>query len=213
MQGRESKQLYAVDLNRCRRQYSGNMKLERYRLAVLIVICILIGGLLAYGFKGLFSPGQEDDAVATPEKLHPKPVKVKAHLYFLDEHRQYLKAEERTLTRQDSLIEYARSIVHALIRGPEGELLPTLPTEAKLLSIFVTEDGIAYVDFDAAAAKKHPGGALSELFTIFSVVNTLSLNISEVEAVKILIEGREAKTLAGHIDIRYPFWPDILMIK
>jgi hypothetical protein len=41
----------------------------------------------------------------------------------------------------------------------------------------------------------------------------LALNIPEVEAVKILIEGREAKTLAGHVDIRFSFRPDILMIK
>ncbi|MBW2566494.1 MAG: GerMN domain-containing protein [Deltaproteobacteria bacterium] len=54
---------------------------------------------------------------------------------------------------------------------------------------------------------------MSELFTIFSVVNTLALNIPEVDAVKILIEGREVKTLAGHMDIRSSFRPDLLMIK
>ena len=62
-------------------------------------------------------------------------------------------------------------------------------------------------------SEKHPGGTLTELLSIYSVVNTLSLNISEIEAVKFLIEGREAKTLAGHIDLRYPFEPDLLMIK
>jgi hypothetical protein len=45
------------------------------------------------------------------------------------------------------------------------------------------------------------------------MVNTLALNIPEIEAVKILIEGREAKTLAGHIDIRRPFRANMLMIK
>ena len=134
-------------------------------------------------------------------------------LYFLDEHHRFLKAEERPLARQDSVVERAKSIVNALIQGPEGELLPTVPAEARLLSLFVTENGIAYVDFDRAISDKHPGGSLSELFTIFSVVNTLALNIPEVEAVKILIEGREAKTLAGHVDIRFSFRPDILMIK
>jgi hypothetical protein len=69
------------------------------------------------------------------------------------------------------------------------------------------------VDFDRAVKNKHPGGALSELFTVFSVVNTLALSMPEVEAVKIMIEGREAETMAGHIDIRLPFRPDILMIK
>jgi hypothetical protein len=189
------------------------MKIERYRLVALIVFCILAGGLLAYGYRVLLSPGQKEGHEPTLGKFIPKLDRVRTHLYFLDEHHRFLKAEERTLARQDSVVERAKSIVHALLQGPEGELVPTVPAEAKLLSLFVTENGIAYVDFDRAISDKHPGGSLSELFTIFSVVNTLALNIPEVEAVKILIEGREAKTLAGHVDIRFSFRPDILMIK
>jgi spore germination protein GerM len=189
------------------------MKVERHRLAALIVICIIAGGLLAYGYKVLLSPEQKEGHKPSPGKLLPKLAKVRSHLYFLDEHHRFLKAEERTLARQDSAVERARSIVRALIDGPEDELLPTVPTEAKLLSLFLTEDGIAYVNFNRAVSEKHPGGSLSELFTIFSIVNTLALNIPEVEAVKILVEGREAKTLAGHIDIRFPFQPNMLMIK
>jgi hypothetical protein len=61
--------------------------------------------------------------------------------------------------------------------------------------------------------ENHPAGTLSELFTVYSVVNSISLNVPEIEAIKILIEGQEATTLAGHVDIRFPLQPDILMIK
>jgi spore germination protein GerM len=189
------------------------MKSKRYRMAALIVFCILAGGLFAYGYRVLLSSEQKEGHELTQGQFLPKLAKVRTHLYFLDEHHRFLKAEERTLSRQDSVVQHARSIVHALIEGPEGELLPTVPTEAKLLSLFVTEDSIAYVDFDSAISDKHPGGGLSELFTIFSIVSTLALNIPEVDAVKILIEGREVKTLAGHVDIRSSFRPDLLMIK
>lgn len=189
------------------------MKINRYRLAGLIVICILAGGLIAYGYRVLLSPGQEERHEPTPRKLLPKLAKLRTHLYFLDEHYRFLKAEERTLARQDNVVEHAISIVRALIDGPEGKLVPTVPRETKLLSLFLSEDGIAYANFDRAVRDKHPGGSLAELFTIFSLVNTLALNIPEVEAVKILIEGYEAETLAGHIDTRLPFRPDILMIK
>jgi len=189
------------------------MKIERYSLAALMVFCILTGGLIAYGYKLFLSAGTKEGPEPMPGKSLPKTAKVRTHLYFLDSDHRFLKAEERTLVQQDGVVERARSMVYALIDGPRGGLLPTVPAETRLLALYVTEDGIAYIDFDRAISEQHPGGSLSELFTIFSIVNTLVLNIPEIEAVKILIEGREAKTLAGHVDIRFPFRPDMLMIK
>jgi spore germination protein GerM len=103
--------------------------------------------------------------------------------------------------------------MEALIEGPRGPLSPTIPSGTKVLALYVTQAGMAYIDFNRAITENHPGGTFSELLTIFSIVNTLALNIDEIEAVKILIEGREAKTLAGHIDIRRPFRPNMLIIK
>jgi spore germination protein GerM len=190
-----------------------NMKTKPYKLVTIVVICIIAGGILALGYRALFSTGVKEGSESRSGGFLPNLAKVKAHLYFTNQDGQSLKAEERSLVRHDNAVEHARSIVDALIEGPRSELLPTLPAETKVLSLYVTEDGIAFVDFDRIIREKHPGGSLSELFTVFSVVNSISLNVPEVEATKILIEGREVKTLAGHIDIRFPLRPDILMIK
>ncbi|MCK4486734.1 MAG: GerMN domain-containing protein [Desulfobacterales bacterium] len=189
------------------------MKIKRYGLAALMVFCVVAGGLLAYSYRLFLSTDTKEGPEPMPRKFLPKLAKVRTHLYFLGPDHRFLSAEERNLVQQDGVVERARSIVHALIEGPESDLLPTVPAKTRLLALYVAEDGIAYVDFDKAISDKHPGGSLCEMFTIFSIVNTLALNIPEIEAVKILIEGREAKTLAGHIDIRFPFSPDMLMIK
>jgi len=39
------------------------------------------------------------------------------------------------------------------------------------------------------------------------------LNIPEVDAVKILINGRDRMTLDGHIDLRFPFKANMLLIR
>ena len=187
------------------------MKIRRYSLAALMVFCVLVGGFLAFGYRVFFSTGAKDEP--EPRKFLSKPAKMRTHLYFLGANHRFLKAEERALVQQEGVVERARSILHALIEGPGGDLLPTVPAETRLLALYVTEDGVAYVDFNRAISDKHPGGSLCEMFTIFSIVNTLALNIPEIEAVKVLIEGSEAKTLAGHIDIRFPFLPNMLMIK
>jgi hypothetical protein len=61
--------------------------------------------------------------------------------------------------------------------------------------------------------ENHPGGIKLELITIYSIVNSLILNIPAIDAVKILIGGREALTLAGHVDLRFPFKANMLLIR
>ena len=59
----------------------------------------------------------------------------------------------------------------------------------------------------------HPGGIGTEIMTIYSIVNSLVLNIPEIDAVKILIDGKESITLAGHIDLKFPLKADMLLIR
>jgi spore germination protein GerM len=189
------------------------MKHKHLGLLALIILCVLAGGFMAYGYNALFSAREKAENPSPEKELPPKTAKLRSHLYFVDENHQFLRAEKRILLQRDSVVEEAKSLINALIRGPKSGLVPTLPEEARLLALYVTEDAVAYVDFDTAVHEKHPGGVLTELFSIFSVVNTLALNLEEVDQVKILINGNEAKTLAGHIDIRFPFRPNVLMIK
>ena len=49
--------------------------------------------------------------------------------------------------------------------------------------------------------------------TIFSIVNSLILNVPQIKTVKFIKGGREALTLAGHIDIRLPFKANMLLVR
>lgn len=189
------------------------LNFRRLGLIVLMFACALACGMVAYEYSPLFS-GQEEDGSRTGRK-QPVPISgtMKAHLYFTDQNHQVLRAEERVLGRPDTAAGRARALIQALIEGPKSELVPTLPPKTQLLALYVTPDGAAYVDLDGTIRDEHPGGTWSELLSIFAMVNTLALNLEDVEKVKILIEGREAETMAGHIDIRLPFQPNIMMIQ
>jgi hypothetical protein len=186
---------------------------RRYGVIVAVAICVTTAGLLTYRYRALWWPGEGKKSEPGPLRFAPKPAKARTHLYFSDADNRSLTAEYRTLALSNTVTQRATDIMKALIEGPEGPLSPTVPAGTKVLALYVTRGGMAYVDFNRAITANHPGGTFSELLTIFSVVNTLALNIPEIEAVKILIEGREAKTLAGHIDIRRPFRANMLMIK
>jgi spore germination protein GerM len=135
------------------------------------------------------------------------------HLYFSDKDNSFLKAETRDLFHSDKLEEFGKNIVEALIEGPRTGLMRTIPAGTTLKAFYITRDGTAYVDLSETIRDAHPGGVKSELLTIYSIVNSLTLNIPEIDAVKILVSGKEAITLAGHIDGRFPFKANMLLIR
>jgi spore germination protein GerM len=135
------------------------------------------------------------------------------YLYFSDKENSFLIAEQRHLAHSNNPAEFGKTILEALIQGPQEGLMRTIPEGSKLRAFYVTPEGTAYVDLTAALKDAHPGGIQSEWITIFSIVNSLILNISEIDAVKILIDGSESVTLAGHIDLRFPFRANMLLIR
>ena len=136
-----------------------------------------------------------------------------AHLYFADINNTFLMSEQRSLPHPENEVDYARSIVRELIRGPQKGLVRTIPGTTQLRALYISSAGVCYVDLSRAAEKDHPGGCNSELLTVYSMVNSLILNIPEIKRVKILIEGQEALTLAGHIDLKPSLPANMLLIR
>jgi len=134
-------------------------------------------------------------------------------LYFSDGESEYLIGEKREILKRDEIEEEAKDAINELIKGPKGKLIPTLPTQTKLLSLELGEDGVAKVNFNKALSKDHPGGSSAEMMTLYSVVNSLTLNFPQIKRVQILIEGKGVETIAGHLSLKKPIPPNPDLIR
>ena len=172
-----------------------------------IVLCMLF--LRISTASQAMSPVEQKTDIAESQHLD-KPV---VHLYFSDRSNAFLKAEKRDFLHSNNPSELGKAIVEALINGPNSGLMRTMPADTSLRAFYITRDGTAYVDISDTIKGTHPGGVKSELLTIYSMVNSLILNIPGIDAVKILIGGKEAMTLNGHIDVRFPFKANMLLIR
>ena len=76
-----------------------------------------------------------------------------------------------------------------------------LAPEADIRSVYLIDPGIAVIDVNSAFADAHRSGILVEELTIASLVQTVAENIPGVTRIKILVEGKERETLAGHADL------------
>ena len=123
-------------------------------------------------------------------------------LYFPDEQAMHVIPEKRDVVKNDPL---EVIVVKELMKGPEtpGLTEPTIPKEAKLLSVEV-KDEVAYVDFSRDLIEKHVGGSTGEMMTIAPIVNSLT-ELPGIKKVQFLVEGKKEKTLAGHVIFDEPF--------
>jgi spore germination protein GerM len=148
-----------------------------------------------------------------PISSEPSPDRIIVHLYFADSDHSFLIAEERSFSTPIRPEALGLQILNALLGGPKQTLERAIPEGTLLRGFYILQNRTAYVDLSREIRDRHPGGARSELLTIYSMVNSLILNVTEIETVKILVEGKEALTLAGHVDLRYPFKANMLFVR
>ena len=161
----------------------------------------------------LVRPGAEPAPyLAIPPAVSPSAPLRKVKLFFPSSRPDnLLEVEERDIRSSELPSEEAKQIIAELIGGSRERRLPALPSETGLRELFVTAQGLAVVDLTQEASSRHPGGLSMELASIYSVVNSLTQNVAKISRVQILIEGAEAETLAGHIDLSHPFSEDLSM--
>jgi len=134
-------------------------------------------------------------------------------LYFSDRGVEYLIGEKRAISKKEDMKEEAKEMIIELIKGPRGNLIPTLPPHTKLLTLHISNDGVAKINFNKSLSKDHPGGSSAEMMTVYSIVNSLALNFPQIKRVQILIEGKGIETISGHLSLKQPLSPNPNLIK
>jgi hypothetical protein len=98
--------------------------------------------------------------------------------------------------------ERARQILRALISVYLDKKSPhPLGAGADVKYVFLVKPNMAIIDTNSAFADHHRSGILVEQLTVASIARTLAANIPGTIRVKILVEGKERETLAGHAEL------------
>jgi spore germination protein GerM len=179
----------------------------------LFLIIIGVGLFLAYHFRHEIFDSLKPLFEKKPEKKIVVKEKRVVTLYFSEEEGEYLVGEKREIPKKESVEEEAKEAIIELIRGPRGELIPTLPSQTELLDLQLDQRGLARVNFNRALTKNHPGGSSAEMMTVYSVVNSLTFNFPNIKRVQFLVEGKQVETIAGHLSLRQSVPPKPDLIK
>ena len=136
---------------------------------------------------------------ASPER------KITATFFYVADDGLALAPVQREVLFGEPVSEQARHIVEMQITPPPAPHVSAIPQGTKLRAVYVSEQGDAFVDVTGELSRNHTGGALDELFSVYTIVNALTVNLPAIKRVQILVDGKEVDTLAGHVDLRQPF--------
>lgn len=189
-------------------KFKTRKKKKTVRLFFIVAVVLIGGGFLAFLFWALsdtlFPPDAQEAAARRERK--------EAVLLFSDANERFLVQERRLIPKGKDTAAQAEEIVRALVEGPKMGSIRTIPAGVRLLAVRVA-DGTAVLNFDSPFIEQHPGGTASEAATVYSLANTLALNLPEVKRIRIQVNGKDVTTIKGHIDLREPITPSQDLVK
>jgi hypothetical protein len=177
---------------------------------VIVALAIVVGWLLFVALPRWYRPRPQPPASAATamqashtETPQPAARKITATLYSVSDDGMSLVPAQREVDYAAEVADQARAIVEAQLAVAPPHV-SAIPAGTKLRQVFVTARGDAFVDLSPDVTANHPGGALEETLTVYSIVDALTVNLPAIQRVQILVGGREVDTLAGHVDLRQP---------
>jgi hypothetical protein len=113
-----------------------------------------------------------------------------------------LRRREATVVLPEDRALRAREVLRALLNEYVKKPSPhPLAEGSDIKDVYLFQSNLAVIDTTAAFADAHRSGIYVESLTIVSMVETLDANVPGITRVKILVEGKERETLAGHADL------------
>ena len=169
-------------------------------IAVLIVAAL---GLSMYAWH------MRKAVAATPTPVDTRPLAPPAAgptervtLYVAHDDDGTLRAQEAQIPmpsgRQQRAEELARALLSLYLEKNSPHVIGA---GSEVRSVFLVDPGAAVIDMNAAFADTHRSGVLVEELTVASLIHTVTANTPNILKVKVLIDGKERETLAGHADL------------
>lgn len=113
-----------------------------------------------------------------------------------------LRPESAQIPMPSGRQQRAEELLRALLaRYLEKDSTHALGAGSDVRSVFLVDPGVAVIDLNSAFADTHRSGMLVEELTVASLIHTITTNIQGVLRVKILVDGKDRDTLAGHADL------------
>jgi hypothetical protein len=186
------------------------------RVLTFVTVLLLLGILAMGAYLRSLRRNEQARALAIADtRPISAPVagpKSEVSLYIANDDQGTVGVQQAIIALPADPSQRAREILHALlgeyVKRPSSH---EIPPGADVKEVFLVNGDTAVVDTNASFADVHRSGIFLETLTIVSLVKTLTANAPGITRVKILVDGKERETLAGHADLQCFY--DVLTVE
>lgn len=178
---------------------------------IIITLCVFVAAGAVFFFSRDNFIIEKDTAAAALKayQLYTAAEKQKEiTLYFGNPGNDGFKPVKTGIFETPILINQVKQALLLLLAGPPQDALRLIPDGTMLRDAYIDSSGIVYADFTQELNLNSPGGSTAEYLTVYSVLYTLFQAFPWIKGIKIIVDGRETMTLAGHISLESVFRPD-----
>lgn len=165
--------------------------MNKKMILITIILVIIIGVGVWYFFFFSKNNEQQVNEIIPEEEISEEQMRQTiVSLYFYNESSKSLVSEGRLIDAKELIQEPYKKLMELLIEGPQNtSLSKTIPDGTRVNKAELRGETL-YLDLSKEFIENHQGGEEQESITIYSIVNTMT-NLTEVNAIKILIDGKE----------------------
>ena len=186
--------------------------MSRRAKAYLVAVLIAFVGV-GWALVRLLSPPPAAPAAEITPAVPAETAHITATLYYGSSDGRALVPVRRDVPAATGVVDQGRQILAVQFQDAPQPYVQVVPKGTKLRAFYVTDRGDAFVDLSGDVASAHPGGSLTELLTVYAIVNAITTNLPAIQRVQLLVEGKEVDTIAGHVDIRRPLERDSTLVR
>lgn len=183
------------------------MKRAFFILAAVLIIGIALGYILGWVFQA-----SRDEVAPVPELIEETLAEREVTLYFAEPRGRYLARETAIISDCEDDRDCVRALLEQLINGPQGDNVRVLPAATRIEGVELEND-LVRINFSRHLVDHHPGGSMTELLSIYSLINSLSESFPYLRQMQILVEGEVRQTLKGHVRIDHPVYVDYTLTE
>jgi len=172
-----------------------------------IAMAVLLAGVLGLSVYALHMRRTAAATPAAAQDTRPLAPPIagpteRVTLYVAHDEDGSLRPEWATIPLPSGRQQRAEELLRSLVSLYLDKSSPhALGSGADIRSVFLVDPGVAVIDLNSAFANTHRSGVLVEELTIASLIHTISANTPGILRVKILVDGQQRDTLAGHADL------------
>jgi spore germination protein GerM len=172
---------------------------------ILVVFFFLAGASGGFFLFKKLTLKEKPGATAGPaeDNVQPGTEEVIALRFYYPSDGRLVPVDKR-VARKTRQLSMAGTVIEEYLKGPDNVKSFQFPQNVKLHGLYKDASQMLYVDLSDELRRNFQGDALSEYLLLRSIYESLVSNLQDIQDIKILIEGKEAETLGGHIYLKYP---------